>query len=95
MFHKNLNVSMLYSFRWAIKAVGDQQNILLAFRRRGEETEGIGWVPEWRILRNFQDDGFGAVRGVNGGGLYGLGLRFGSVTGFGKPAPSPKPAQVQ
>ena len=28
-----------------------------------------------------------------GSGLFGLWLRFGSVTGFFKPAPSPKPRQ--
>ncbi len=67
MFHKKLNVSILYPFQWTIKAVGGQQNILLAFRRRGEETEGAGWVSERRFLLIFQDDGFGVVCGVNGG----------------------------
>src|SRR6185437_15012609 len=46
-----------------------------------------------RGLEHFQKYCSHSVCKEGGGGLFGFWLRFGSVTGFLKPAPSPKPRQ--
>ena len=46
-----------------------------------------------RDLEHFHECCSDALEALIGSGVFGFWLRFGSVTGFFKPAPSPKPRQ--
>jgi len=60
-------------------------------RVNDQATDFPGSKPE--ILERIKKYCGPSVGEEEGGGLFGFWLRFGSVTGLCKPAPSPKPRQ--
>ena len=50
-------------------------------------------MKTFKVLEHFHQCCSDALEALIGSGVFGFWLRFGSVTGFFKPAPSPKPRQ--